>query len=275
MKKIILSFFAAGFVLLLFIVGAAYWLFKNIDYQDLNSCLKASVSHKVLCPSKNSDYVKLSEISPYFLDAVVLSEDDKFYSHKGFDWKEIKNSFWKNLESLSFARGGSTISQQLVKNVYLSHEKSLMRKLKEAMIASQLEARYPKKLILEKYVNAIEFGPNLWGIKAASEHYFQSSPGTLVPLEALYLTVLLPSPKVYSKTFEEGKLTPYQERRIRNLLKRLKKRGKVDPAYADILLEEISDFPWRMDINQVLTFEEEEEIQELDKEIIEDFEASP
>ncbi len=233
--------------LLVAAIGFLFWLATGLnlsEYPNLNSCFKASVSGKTLC-NKSTHYVQLLNVSPYFLEAVVMSEDDKFYYHSGFDWEEFRNSLVGNLRKLSFVRGGSTITQQLVKNIYLDQSKSIYRKIKEAYIANEIEKTYSKKLILEKYINAIQFGKNLWGIKEASNFYFKMSPKNLGVLESLYLVVLLPSPVKYSKSYEENKLTQYQKNRIKTLLRRFKRRGSIDPDYADFLQEDIDNFPWR------------------------------
>jgi monofunctional biosynthetic peptidoglycan transglycosylase len=241
MKKLALGVLSLFFI---FFTGVyLYGFFNTSKSPDLNKCIKASVSGKTLC-DKSLDYVSLDKVSPYFLDAVVMSEDDKFYSHRGFDWKELRRSIMVNLRSFSFVRGGSTITQQLVKNVYLDQSKSLTRKIKEAFIAKKIEEKYSKKLILEKYINAIQFGDDIWGIKQASNHYFGMHPEDLGVLESLYLAILLPSPIKYSRSYEKGELTSYQARRIRNLLKRLVRRGSVDPDYAEFLFDDIENFPW-------------------------------
>lgn len=243
-KGTILKKIIAG--LLVLFIGLTFFLVNNLrsyKYPDLNKCFKASVSGKTLC-NKSMDYVQLSRVSPYFLEAVIMSEDDKFYLHNGFDWKEFKNSLLVNLRKFSFVRGGSTITQQLVKNVYLNQSKSVTRKIREAYIANQIEDKYSKKLILEKYVNAIQFGKDLWGIKRAAEFYFGVHPEDLGVLESLYLVILLPSPMKYSSSYRNDELTVYQKKRIKKLLRRLKKRGDVDPDYAEFLEEDIDNFPW-------------------------------
>jgi monofunctional biosynthetic peptidoglycan transglycosylase len=223
-----------------------YLIYKSTNlknYDKLNSCLRASVSKLILC-SKSDSYVVLDDISQNVIQAIITSEDDKFYFHKGFDWKEFRASVAANLRAFSFVRGGSTITQQLVKNIYLSQEKSIIRKVKEALIASQIEDQYSKSLILEKYLNAIEFGPDIWGIKKASKYYFSKEPKNLEVLEGAYLAVLLPSPKRYSQSFTEKKLTPYLKRRIKTILQRLKWKKVLDEVEYSIALENIDHFPW-------------------------------
>lgn len=239
MKKIIATVFLISVITVFFVVKDL----KVQNYPSLNTCFKTTVSGKTLC-DKSMDYVQIDDVSPYFLDAVIMSEDDKFYHHNGFDWKEFKNSLLANLRAFSFVRGGSTITQQLVKNVYLDHSKSISRKIKEAYIANQIEKNYSKELILEKYINAIQLGRGLWGIKEAAIHYFGVYPKDLGVLESLYLVILLPSPVKYSQSYEENKLTPYQKNRIKILLVRLKRKGIVDPDYAKFLEEDIDNFPW-------------------------------
>ena len=229
------------------------YVFLDIDkYPELNKCFKASVSKKNLCSSSNN-YVQLSQVSDDFKDVLITSEDDKFYYHDGFDWTELQKSMSANFRALSFVRGGSTITQQLVKNVYLSQEKSLLRKIKEAVLAYQVEKKYSKNLILEKYVNAIEFGENIWGVEAAAEHYFNESPKDLDLLESAYLVVLLPNPKVYSSSFRKKELTAYQTKRIKTLLKRIKFKRKMSDEEFEKIIEKMSDFPW--DQPSILDFE--------------------
>lgn len=147
---------------------------------------------------KNSKFVYWNNISPNVKWAVILSEDAKFYKHSGVDYEAIKSAFKKNLEVGKYVRGGSTITQQLAKNVFLSREKTLIRKLKELVIAFLLEAKFSKTRILELYLNTVEFGPLVYGIGHASHFYFGKSPSSLNPLEAALLASLLPGPKIYN-----------------------------------------------------------------------------
>jgi len=237
LKKPILV--GAGIIPLIF-VG---WFFSISvgEYPQLNTCFKTSISKKLLC-SVNPDYVQLKDVSAYFLEAIVMSEDDKFYAHDGFDWRELRKSMAANLRQFAFVRGGSTITQQLVKNVYLSRDKTISRKIVEAKLAKRIEKKHSKKLILEKYVNAIEFGKNLWGIKQASKFYFDKPPSLLNPLEATYLVILLPSPVRYSRTFFKKELSSYQKRRMISFLRRMKRRKTIDEDYYETLIVDIDDF---------------------------------
>lgn len=229
-------------VLLLFVAVAAL-LLTIPDVSILERCFTTSMYQVKLCP-QSENYVKLSDISPYVIHAVIVSEDGSFYSHKGFDWHEIQESVSANLRSGHARRGGSTLTQQLAKNVFLNQEKSLWRKVKEAYLANAIESRYPKNFILEKYLNVVEFGPGLYGIKAASEHYFHRPPSELHPLQAAWLAHLLPNPKVYSQGYKKGSLTPFSKKMVLTILKRMQAYGKLNPASYEHSLAMMPAFPW-------------------------------
>lgn len=210
---------------------------------NLDKCITTTMFEVRLCPG-GPNYVKLNDISPYVLHAVIAAEDGSFYNHQGFDWHEIKESVTANLTSGGFRRGGSTLTQQLAKNVYLDQEKSIWRKLKEAYLANAIENRYPKSLILEKYLNVVEFGENIYGIKPAALHYFKKSPSALHPLEAAWLASLLPNPKKYSQSYRAGKLTPFSRKMVQVILKRMQSFGKLSPDAYQTALASIDAFPW-------------------------------
>ncbi|MBX3020683.1 MAG: transglycosylase domain-containing protein [Bdellovibrionales bacterium] len=213
------------------------------DVGILEKCFTTSMFKVKLCPGSES-YVKIKDISPYVVHAVIAAEDGSFYNHKGFDWHEMKESMTANLTSGGFRRGGSTLTQQLAKNVFLDQEKSIWRKVKEAYLANAIENRFDKNLILEKYLNVVEFGPGLYGIKPASLHYFKKSPSALHPLEAAWLASLLPNPKKYSQSYRAGQLTPFSKKMVKIILNRMQSFGKLSaPAYQTAVAS-IDGFPW-------------------------------
>lgn len=128
--------------------------------------------------------------------AVVLAEDANFYRHEGVDVKAIKNAIKHDLEKKSFARGASTLTQQLAKNVYLSREKTVTRKLKEVYLALRMEQELTKGRIMELYLNVVELGPMVYGVGHASRYYFGKSAADLTPREAAFLVAMLPGPRV-------------------------------------------------------------------------------
>ncbi len=179
---------------------------------------------------KNKRYTPWQNISPYVKWAVILSEDAKFFSHKGVDYEALKSAMRKNLEVGRYVRGGSTITQQLAKNLYLSREKSIIRKVKELIIAFLLEKELSKTRILELYLNAVEFGPLVYGINNASYYYFNKHPSAINPLEAAILASLLPSPKIFNPL----KNVERTEIRAKRILKRMKQAKVISDEEFEI-----------------------------------------
>lgn len=157
-------------------------------------------------------WVPLSRISPHLRHAVVAAEDALFFTHEGFDWEGIKDAAMHNLEAGEFKRGGSTITQQLAKNLYLSSERSLFRKAKEALITRELEQHLSKKRILELYLNVAEWGHGIYGAEAAARHHFGKPSHDLTVDEAAWLAAMLPSPRRYDPLRRTTFLTRRHER---------------------------------------------------------------
>jgi monofunctional glycosyltransferase len=143
---------------------------------------------------RQQTWVPYGAISEHLKKAILVSEDASFFSHKGVDVVELKEAFKKDWETGSFKRGGSTITMQLAKNLYLNPSKNPLRKAKEIIIAYQIEQALSKRRIFEIYLNVVEFGQNIYGAEAATRHYFGKSAANLDPLEAATLAALLSSP---------------------------------------------------------------------------------
>lgn len=235
-------FIASGFVLTLVFLVAGILTLPDVGV--LEKCFTTTMYEVRLC-ADSKDYVPLKNISPYVLHAVIAAEDGAFYSHKGFDWHEMQASFETNLKRGRVARGGSTLTQQLAKNAFLGKEKSLWRKIKEAYLAHAIENRYKKDFILEKYLNVVELGSDIYGVKSAALKYFQKNPSELHPLEAAYLAFLLPNPKLYSQSFKKGALTPFAAKMIKVILKRMHQFGKLSNAAYNTAIANLQNFPWR------------------------------
>jgi monofunctional glycosyltransferase len=157
-------------------------------------------------------WVPLSRISPYLRQAVVAAEDASFFTHEGFDWEGIKDAALYNLEAGELKRGGSTITQQLAKNLYLSSERSLLRKARETLITRSLEQHLTKERILELYLNIAEWGKGVYGAEAAARHHFKKSARNLTSDEAAWLAAILPSPRRYDPMRKTTALTRRHER---------------------------------------------------------------
>ncbi|MDH4087182.1 MAG: monofunctional biosynthetic peptidoglycan transglycosylase [Nitrospira sp.] len=157
-------------------------------------------------------WVPLSRIAPHLRHAVVAAEDASFFTHEGFDWEGIKEAAKYNLEAGELKRGGSTITQQLAKNLYLSSERSLFRKAREALITRSLEQHLTKSRILELYLNVAEWGKGVYGAEAAARHHFGKSADDLTVDEAAWLAAMLPSPRRYDPLRKTTFLTRRHER---------------------------------------------------------------
>jgi monofunctional biosynthetic peptidoglycan transglycosylase len=175
-------------------------------------------------------WVPLSRISPSLRHAVVAAEDSSFFTHEGFDWEGIKNAARYNLEAGEFKRGGSTITQQLAKNLYLSSERSLFRKAREALITRSLEQHLTKERILELYLNVAEWGQGVYGAEAAARHHFKKSARDLTADEAAWLAAILPSPRQYDPL----RKTTFLTRRHNRILKWITRGSSQAPRSPQI-----------------------------------------
>ena len=202
-KKLI--YIACG-ILLLFLLLAG-WIFFTLP--DVTSLVKKNPSTTALmeyrknqAAENNKSYkvrqqwVSFNSVPELLQKSIRISEDAGFYFHEGIDFDEIWESVKKNWEELRFARGGSTISQQLAKNLYLSPEKSLLRKIREVLITQRLEDTLNKNRIFHLYLNIIEFGPGIFGVQAASKYYFGKDVSALNLEEMVRLTAIIPKPLV-------------------------------------------------------------------------------
>jgi len=176
-------------------------------------------------------WVSISRVSPNIIHAVILAEDARFYKHIGFDLAAIKFALEKNMKRKKYAVGASTITQQLVKNLYLSTNKSIPRKIQEVIIAFKIERHLSKRRILELYLNVIEFGRGIYGVEAASRHYFNKSAAELSIDEASRLIAIMPSPRRHSP-YDSSNFT---ERRRKWLLNWLYRTGRIDTVNYEIL----------------------------------------
>lgn len=175
-------------------------------------------------------WVSMSQISPNVIKAVLIAEDDGFWNHDGFDVKGMEQAIERSLKKGTVA-GGSTISQQLSKNLYLSPSKNPVRKVKEAIITWRIEHTLSKRRILEIYLNVAEWGDGIFGIEAAARHYYGKSAKRLSGREAARLAAVLPNPIKYDPTGNQK----YVKNRARIIYKIMKRRGVVIPEYKEVM----------------------------------------
>jgi len=180
-------------------------------------------------------WCRLGRISPLLVQSVLVAEDDKFYTHEGFDWEAVQKALEKNFEKKRFAVGGSTITQQLAKNLYLSPRRNLFRKFREAMLAYKLERELSKARILELYLNVIEWGDGIFGIEAASRAVYQKSAAALTASEAIRLASILPNPHRFSARSDDNRR---MNRKRQNMAQRLLQRRVIDAALCQALRRE-------------------------------------
>lgn len=186
-------------------------------------------------------WVPLSEISKELQDLVIFLEDAKFYQHTGLDLAEIKNAIEEDVENRRFSRGASTITQQLAKNIFLSKEKSIVRKATEVPLAFRLENELTKKEILELYLNTIEWGPDIFGVEAAARTYFGRSANQINTQEAILLALLIPNP-VDLNPWVRPKAIESIEKRAQQLKKRLIQEQKYTKLEAQTIFEQFDYF---------------------------------
>jgi monofunctional glycosyltransferase len=165
----------------------------------------------------DKDWVSLRNINPIVVKAVVASEDQLFFEHWGFDFESMWKAYNKNRKGKKI-RGGSTITQQTAKNVFLWHGRSYVRKLLEAYFTVLIEVFWSKERVIEVYLNVAEFGDHVFGVEAAAKHYFNTDARSLTKEQASTLAALLPNPKLYS-TRMQGK---YMQKRKKEILRQMR-----------------------------------------------------
>jgi hypothetical protein len=186
----------------------------------------------ILVGPSNPNYTPLDQISPYLQKCVLTSEDPSFFSHRGFINEAFKQSILKNIRTKKFSRGASTISMQLIKNVFLTREKTVSRKLEEILLVYILENNRiaSKERMLEVYFNIIEWGPNVYGIGEASQYYFQKRPADLTLKECLFLATIVPKPKKFMWQFDnQGNLKTFANQQQKFLSNLMLRRGILIP----------------------------------------------
>jgi monofunctional glycosyltransferase len=200
---------AIGLVLLvqLWFAGNVLWL-KYVD-PDSTAFMRQRLSvMRMQNPQATLKYqwVPYDEISSNLKKALVAAEDAKFVEHEGFDWEGIQAAMEKNEDKGKRVAGGSTITQQLAKNLFLSPDKSYLRKGQEAVITLMLETMLDKERILELYINVIEWGEGVFGAQAAAQHYYKISAAKLNAPQAARLAAIVPAPRFYEKNLKSPRL---------------------------------------------------------------------
>jgi monofunctional glycosyltransferase len=218
---------AARVVLLLIaaVVVYQFWIFGNVVWWIwFNPSTSAFMEDRLeVLQQKNPDavlrhqWVPYERISIHLKRALIAAEDAKFLDHDGFDWEAIQKAYEKNVKKGKLVAGGSTISQQLAKNLFLSSRRTPWRKAEEALITLMMENVMSKRRIFEIYLNIIEWGNGVFGAQAAARYYYGTSAANLDPEQAARLAAMVPKPRFYDKVRE----TPLLERRTSIILNRM------------------------------------------------------
>ncbi|MCA9708664.1 MAG: transglycosylase domain-containing protein [Myxococcales bacterium] len=190
-------------------------------------------------------FTPLDQISPYMVQAVLTTEDGGFWRHKGFLPSQFRTALRRNLEAGEVRLGASTITMQMVKNVLLSHERTLARKLQEMILTWYVETALTKQRIMEIYLNIVELGPGIYGVTRAAQHYFGKDPGQLTPPEAAYLALMLPSPVRRHAQYCQGELSPRFQVKLTRILRIMHERGRLDALDYEVWKEGPLEFDLR------------------------------
>jgi monofunctional biosynthetic peptidoglycan transglycosylase len=222
--------YSVGALVIAFVI-AQLWFFSHIVYWSRYHPETTAFmeSRRTVRPTPSAKlqhtWVPYGRISVHLKRSVVVAEDAKFLDHEGFDWEAIQDALARNKQKGKVVAGASTISQQLAKNLFLSGDRSWLRKGQEAIITGMLEHTLSKRRILELYLNFAEWGEGVYGAEAAARHHFGVSAAALGPEQAAWLAAILPSPRRYTR----GRTTPYIDGRVATILARMEKEGAQIP----------------------------------------------
>ncbi len=226
-KKILLLLILIILSILAIYIGQGYKMYKNaLDDKPLEEMVQEIRSQK--------SYTKISNIPDIYKDAVIAVEDHRYYDHKGIDIIAIGRALLNDIRARELIEGGSTITQQLAKNMYFTQDKTLTRKIAEVFMAKKIESNYNKEEILELYVNYIYYGSGYYDIKSASLGYFDKEPQELTEGESIMLAGIPNAPSVYNP-----KVSPKLAReRQKQVIDKMIKYGKLSEGKADEILSE-------------------------------------
>lgn len=270
MKQTLFFILGFGSLIAATLVGLWSWLPTG---EEIRGCMVTRMYSVELCPT-SKNYVPLKKVSPYLQKVVVLTEDSNFFNHKGFDWAAIEKNARAGWESGVFKRGGSTITQQLAKNMFLNKDRTFIRKGLEAIITDRIEHTLSKKEILERYLNVVEFGKNIYGVKAAAQYYFKKSPAELNVVESAFFAMVLPNPVKYSQSYYRKELTGFAKKRLKEIIDNMYRYQRInDEEYAEAVYQlsyffQSEPLPEELNLpeNEIPTLEDLESTEQMDLE---------
>ena len=216
-RSLLLALSALALVQFWFLIHVWYWVDHDPGTTAFMQARLERMREKEPRAVLRQQWVAYNRIALNLKRAIIAAEDAKFLGHEGFDWEGIQKAYDKNRRQGKIVSGGSTISQQLAKNLFLSGERTWWRKGEEAVITVMIETVMTKRRILEIYLNVIEWGNGVFGAEAAANHHFNTSAANLSAEQAAQLAAMVPSPRRYSA----GSDTPYLQKRAEIILSRM------------------------------------------------------
>ena len=211
---------------------------ESVDSGEVMLIESAASSNR---PTVQGEWTVLSELPEHIPASILAAEDTSFFEHDGLDWSGLEMAMEDNLEEGRLARGGSTITQQVAKNLFLDHERTLARKLQEAFLTWRIEETSTKEEILELYLNVVEWGPDVQGLFAASHYFFDRRPEELEHLEGVLLASILPNPIQFGGAVQQGYLPSSREDKMRRVLENLRFLEELDFQEYFAAVEELDE----------------------------------
>lgn len=222
-----------AFILVILLLAGGYFGVKGYNMYT-KAIEERPITERIAAIQEQEHFIRYDELPSIYIDAVISAEDKRFESHCGIDPVSICRALWKDIRSLSLAEGGSTITQQIAKNLLFTQEKQVERKVAEVFAAFALEDEYSKEELFEIYVNTIYFGNGYYGIHDAAEGYFGKLPSDLTDYESVMLAGLPNAPSAYSLNANPDLAV----KRMKVVLRRMVNCGKLTEGKADTILEE-------------------------------------
>lgn len=240
------------FLSIILMISGGLWLFfsslpdvDQMSFSQLRQQAEVRVDDKLRKSKNKHHWVELKDVNRDLLYAVVMAEDARFYQHQGIDYNALLDAMVANIKKGETRFGGSTLSQQTVKNLFLTQQQSYFRKLQEAVITRDLERHFSKNEIIELYLNMAEFGPDLYGVKDASLYYFNKKPADLNAAEGAWLALMLPSPRRYHYTlYQNRNVTPALKRKYQNILQGMRQSNYISAIQYRRYLRMIDKTGW-------------------------------
>ena len=226
LKKVIIGIIILCLIIGIIVIGNGYAMYKNAIEETPLSVMVEEIKSK-------DNYTKIEELPKMYKDAVIAVEDHRFYNHNGVDVIAICRAIVNDIKAMSFVEGGSTITQQLSKNVYFTQEKKMTRKVAEVFMALEIEKNYDKEEILELYLNTSYFGDGYYTIKDACKGYFYKEPMQMTDYEAILLAGIPNAPSVYAPT----KNPDLAKQRQRQVMEKMIKYGYLTEKEAENILK--------------------------------------